>query len=237
MLSIASATYAFAPVAPLNPSTTRSASVKMESVADLKTLSEKLNPVVGFWEPIGLTANVGDTEEATVGWYRHAEIKHGRVAMAAFVGFCVQSNGICFPWDLANGVSFASISAAGGPGAQWDALPAEAKIQIICAVGFLEVIGELSPVLEANGEKHYVKGGKPGYYPPFNGFFNKEYWPHPLPLNLWDPFGTPWTPPPSPASPPLSPRIPPAPQASPRKCRPSARRRPSSPRSTTAASR
>ena len=144
MLSIASATYAFAPVAPLNPSTTRSASVKMESVADLKTLSEKLNPVVGFWEPIGLTANVGDTEEATIGWYRHAEIKHGRVAMAAFVGFCVQSNGICFPWDLANGVSFASISAAGGPGAQWDALPTSAKMQIIGFVGFLEMFSETS---------------------------------------------------------------------------------------------
>jgi hypothetical protein len=68
-------------------------------------------------------------------------------------------------------------------------VPTNAKIQILCAVGFLEVIGELSPVMEANGEKHYVRGGKPGYYPPFKGFFNKEYWPHPLPLNLFDPFG------------------------------------------------
>ena len=156
MLSIASATYAFAPVAPLNPSTTRSASVKMESVADLKTLSEKLNPVVGFWEPIGLTANVGDTEEATVGWYRHAEIKHGRVAMAAFVGFCVQSNGICFPWDLANGVSFASISAAGGPGAQWDALPTSAKMQIIGFVGFLEMFSETSVRSASCPPQHFL---------------------------------------------------------------------------------
>merc|ERR1712216_524062 len=79
-------------------------------------------------------------------------------------------------------------------GDQRDALPTWSKIQIICAVGFLEVIGELSPVIEANGEKHYVRGGKPGYYPPFAGFLNGDkttdgYWPHPLPLNLWDPFG------------------------------------------------
>ena len=186
MLSIASATYAFAPVAPLNPSTTRSASVKMESVADLKTLSEKLNPVVGFWEPIGLTANVGDTEEATVGWYRHAEIKHGRVAMAAFVGFCVQSNGIVFPWDLTgDGISFAQIAAAGGPGDQWDALPTSAKLQILGFVGFLEMLSETSYFLEEAGEKHYVMGGKPGFYPPFSAISL----PHPVPLDLWDPFG------------------------------------------------
>ena len=29
-----------------------------------------------------------------------------------------------------------------------------------------------------------LQGGKPGYYPPFSGFFNDQYWPHPLPLNL-----------------------------------------------------
>ncbi len=188
--------------APVARSVTRAAGVAMETREDLKALAVKCNPTVGYWDPLDVCEAFGDypsTETATVGWFRHAEIKHGRVAMAAFVGFCVQSNGIHFPWGLTGGafegafggpsITFGDIAAAGGPGAQWDALPAEAKIQIICAVGFLEVIGELSPVLEANGEKHYVKGGKPGYYPPFNGFFNKEYWPHPLPLNLWDPFG------------------------------------------------
>ena len=40
-------------------------------------------------------------------------------------------------------------------------------------------------MLGLNGEKHYVKGGKPGFFPPFSA----SSLPHPVPLNLWDPFG------------------------------------------------
>ena len=77
--------------------------------------------------------------------------------MAAFVGFIVQSNGFHFPWDLTTSgcadpetasnlmpchprgcaargrISFGDISAAGSPLAQWDALPTNAKLQIIGA--------------------------------------------------------------------------------------------------------
>merc|ERR1719460_1245468 len=123
-------------------------------------------------------------EEASIGFLRQAEIKHGRVAMAGFVGFLVQSNGIYFPWKLSATTTFADIAAAGSPGDQWDALPSSAKVQILLFVGFLEMWSESSLILEKNGEKHYVKGGKPGYFPPFNGFL-----PHPVPLNLFDPFG------------------------------------------------
>jgi len=130
-----------------------------------------------------------------VGWFRHAEIKHGRVAMAAFVGFCIQSNGIAFPWNLQaplpGGVnagiptiSFADISAAGGPADQWDALPSSAKLQIIGFVGFLEFCSEASVFLEMDGTTHYVRGGRPGYFPKI-----KDKFPHPVPLNFWDPFG------------------------------------------------
>ena len=174
----------FAPtMMPVAPST-RATAPTMESAADLEALAVACNPKVGFYDPLGLVEN-SETKEATIGWLRHAEIKHGRVAMAAFVGFIVQSNNIYFPWDLANGVSHASIAAAGGPGDQWDALPTAAKLQILGFVGLLELYSETSFFLKEAGEKHYVYGGKPGFFPPFSSCSL----PHPVPLDLWDPFG------------------------------------------------
>jgi len=170
------------------------ASTEPKNRADMIALAKQLNPVVGFWDPLDIVND--DTAPETIGWFRHAEIKHGRVAMAGFVGYCVHANGITFPWNIQTGlsytsvtanlptVSFADISAAGAPGDMWDALPTAAKLQIILVVGFLEMHGENSIALEADGQKHYVRGGKPGYYPSFQGLY-----PHPVPLDLWDPFG------------------------------------------------
>jgi len=165
--------------------------VRMETAASLEALAKELNPKVGFYDPLGIVkkAKEDNAEMATLGWYRHAEIKHGRVAMAAFVGFIVQSNGIYFPWALTGGdspISFADISAAGGPGDQWDALPTAAKVQILVFVGLLEFWSELTPMLEKGGEKHYVYGGKPGYFPSFQPLRDDLGQP---PLDLWDPFG------------------------------------------------
>merc|ERR1712137_1403143 len=77
------------------------------------------------------------------------------------------------------------ISAAGGPADQWDALPTAAKLQILGVIGFLEMFSETTTALEISGEKHYVRGGKPGFYPSLK----KAGFPHPVPLDLWDPFG------------------------------------------------
>jgi hypothetical protein len=168
-------------------------STEPKNQEDMIALAKRLNPVVGFWDPLGIVSE--DTSPETIGWFRHAEIKHGRVAMAGFVGYCVHANGITFPWNIQTALpqttltsslptlSFADISAAGSPGDMWDALPTAAKVQIILVVGFLEMHGENSLALEADGEKHYVRGGKPGYYPSFQGRY-----PHPVPLDLWDPF-------------------------------------------------
>merc|ERR1719201_3050964 len=136
------------------------------------------------------------TSPETIGWFRQAEIKHGRVAMAAFVGYCVQANGICFPWNIQGNfagaslpaISFADISAAGGFADQWDALSTGAKLQILGVIGFLEMFSETSAVLKMDGQAHYVRGSKPGYFPALSRKDELAF-PHPVPLNLWDPFG------------------------------------------------
>jgi hypothetical protein len=104
--------------------------------------------------------------------------------MAAFVGYCIQANGIYWPWPLANPgqpdvVTHAMISAAGAPPDQWDAVPTAAKVQILLFIAILEFCGEQQ-------KPHYMRGGKPGEFPKLTE--NKGI-PHPVPLNLYDPFG------------------------------------------------
>ena len=47
----------------------------------------------------------------------------------------------------------------------------------------LESWRENKVVLAAEGQTHYMKGGKPGYFPTF------DLLPHPVPFNLYDPWG------------------------------------------------
>ena len=134
---------------------------------------------MGFYDPLTIVQKAKDdnSEMQTLGWYRHAEIKHGRVAMAAFVGFVVQSNGITWPGNLTPDLSYADLSAVGGPADQWDALPTAAKLQLLGFVGFLELFSETTFFLNQAGEKHYVYGGKPGFFPKFSDCSL----PHPVP--------------------------------------------------------
>ena len=121
----------------------------------------------------------GFAEEAIQEGSWNGFINHGRVAMAAFVGYIVQSNGLHFPWPMTfDGTPFPS--AAGSPPEQWDALPDAAKWQIILFIGFLEWFSEAAGT-------HYMRGGKPGAFPNFSD--HSELIPHPVPLNLFDPFG------------------------------------------------
>ena len=107
---------------------------------DLKTLSKKLNPLVGYYDPLGLSEAEfwGTSNEATIGFLRESEVKHGRIAMFAFVGYIVHANGITWPWPMTMaGEPFPKVSSA--PEA-WDAIPDAAKLQIFAFVGFLEYV-------------------------------------------------------------------------------------------------
>jgi hypothetical protein len=143
-------------------------------------MGAKLNPIVKFWDPLDLVSSSpwGFSEEQTIGWLRQSEIKHSRVSMAAFVGYCVQSNFV-FPFPMTlDGVAYPSTDLS--PPEQWDALPYEAKLQIMAFVGFLEFFSEFN----VDGKNpHYTKGGKPGVFPELKGNV-----PHPVPFNLFDPF-------------------------------------------------
>ncbi|KAG7338662.1 chlorophyll A-B binding protein [Nitzschia inconspicua] len=151
-----------------------------ETKADLEDMAAKLNRLVKYWDPLDLVdaSFWGFSREQTIGWLRQSEVKHGRVAMAAFVGYCVQSNFV-FPWSLTSG-GMPHPSTDLSPPEQWDALPFASKVQIILFIGFLEFYSELYGL----GEPHYTKGGKVGKYPEFKGTI-----PHPVPFNLYDPFG------------------------------------------------
>jgi hypothetical protein len=176
--SLIGATSAFAPA---QKCAARSGSVAVqETVADLKRIAEKSNPVLKFYDPLELSSTTiwGNSNEASISFLRHSEIKHGRIAMAAFVGYIVQSNGIRFPWPMTfDGMPFPA--AGGSPPEQWDALPDAAKWQIILFIGFLEWFSEAAGT-------HYMRGGTPGAFPKFS---DSDLIPHPVPLNLFDPFG------------------------------------------------
>lgn len=162
MLSIVVAASAFnAPAARFTRVAPAAASVQM-GVADM----EGTGPETGgkVFDPMGLSKIAS---EETLAWYRAAELKHSRVAMAAVTGWAWVSSGApLFPGYLsqAQGITFESLGRHGYEA--WDAVPESGKFQIIGVIGILELLQE------ASIKPHYMKGGVPGKVP-----------------LLWDPLG------------------------------------------------
>lgn len=106
------------------------------------------------WDPLNLSGEwlTGDIDK--LAWMRAAEIKHGRVCMAAFVGYLVTSAGVFLPGAINfEGTQFSDLGT--DPWAAWDALSYSGKQQIIGTVGLLEFISETE-------KPHYTAGGEPG---------------------------------------------------------------------------
>jgi hypothetical protein len=107
-----------------------------------------------MWDPLKLS-ELGSDE--TIAWFRHSEIKHGRVAMAAFVGWWAVGAGLRFPGELAYGLEFSSIPSKGLEA--WDAVPGWGKAQMLLFAGLIEFHDE---IFHSRRGKHYLRGGTPG---------------------------------------------------------------------------
>jgi hypothetical protein len=156
---------------------------KQEMVELAEANPDFLGSTIGFWDPFNLIAE-GDFwglgNEATIGYLRHAEIKHGRVAMAGFLGFCLQSLPVVAGDHLLK--PYSGYVSNVSPQEQWENVPAIGKLQILVLVGMLESYGEGAGSPE--GYVHYCAGGLPGYFPPISGKAGFGQ----VGFNLYDPF-------------------------------------------------
>ena len=149
VVALALAPVASALVAPSAPAASKT--VLADAKSDLVDLQNSIPGPPGFYDPLGLSdmsfalgmqgnADGGVGQEATIGWLRHSEIKHGRIAMAAFLGFIAQ----CTP--LVSGehkfLPYRGYVAGCTPQEQWDNIPLYGKLQIFVLVGMLESYGE-----------------------------------------------------------------------------------------------
>ena len=89
-----------------------------------------LSPV-GFFDPLGLSS---DIDAATFRKYRESELKHGRVAQLAVLGYVVPEI-FRFPGEIAPGLKFADIP---NGIAAIQAVPALGWIQIFFLIGFID---------------------------------------------------------------------------------------------------
>jgi len=175
------------PVGAVRKNAARTQSAGMSALDELIELAESTPGPVQYWDPLKLSEKEfwGQSNDATIGFLRHAEIKHGRVAMAGFVGYCLHENGIRWPFPLSSSLpDYSSFEGLSAPDV-WDATPQAARLQILAVIGFFEFWSEWSTSLEADGMVHYMRGGKPGQFPAFNTIVTNPL----TPLPLFDPFG------------------------------------------------
>jgi hypothetical protein len=124
-----------------------SSALKMSYENELGTISP-----TGFFDPLGLSKNI-DAE--TFAQYRTAELKHGRVAQLAVIGYIVPEI-YKFPGEIAPGLKFADIP---NGVAAIDTVPTLGWAQIFFLIGAVDYYGILGsfpagqPDLEPEGKQ------------------------------------------------------------------------------------
>ena len=111
-------------------------STKLHSTDYAKTLYG-VGPETSYWDPLGL-ADLGT--DATVDFFRAAEVKHGRIAMMACLGYWHHNLGIQLPGYLstAEKIKFADLGAVKGAAA-WAMIPKNGLLQVFGAIAAVEV--------------------------------------------------------------------------------------------------
>jgi hypothetical protein len=154
LVAVAATASSAAAFAPIQSSSIKAAPVNACISKDEVLKSPDTTEFGIVWDPLKLS-EVGSDE--TVAWFRHAEIKHGRVAMAAFVGWWAVGAGLKFPGQISYGLDFASIPSKGLEA--WDAVPGWGKAQLLLFAGLIEFHDEL---FYSKRSTHYLRGGIPG---------------------------------------------------------------------------
>lgn len=146
---------AFVRPAALPVSVSRGSANTLSMVTTVRDMPGITAPI-GYFDPVGYSEKV--SPEAMC-WFRAAELKHSRVAMLAFVGWCVNGLGWHFPGMLSvkEGISFESLSTL-APRDAWEGVPESGRLQIFGFAFILETVTELI-------KPHYTKAGA-GPYPP-----------------------------------------------------------------------
>jgi len=136
-LSLCSAVISLNTPVVMRPSQLR-ASVQM-GVADLPGISTETGGKV--WDPLGLSDKM---DEGNLNLVRAAELKHGRVAMLATVGWAWTATGTHFNGMISTSkkISFADLAAMGDPISAASKVPAAGIWQMIFAIGALEIFWE-----------------------------------------------------------------------------------------------
>merc|ERR1712216_627055 len=92
-------------------------------------------PPLGRWDPLQIREQGPERYRRFV----EMEIKHGRLAMAGFLGVLTTYSGVRFPGYLSTSENIKFSDIPGGAISSWAALPTAAWFQIVIFISFCEI--------------------------------------------------------------------------------------------------